>query len=85
MWRVAGTTGAVGIEVAASIAVGYLGGEYLDSRFDTTPWITYFGLAAGTGAAIKALMRVTRRYKKDLEKADKDQNKTPASTPPSSP
>ena len=68
MWRVAGTTGAIGIEVAASIAVGYLGGEYLDNKLETKPWLMYFGLVAGSGAAIKALVRVTRKYNKDIQK-----------------
>jgi F0F1-type ATP synthase assembly protein I len=65
MWRIAGTTGAVGIEIAAAIGIGYLGGHYLDHKFGTQPWIGYIGLVAGIGAAIKALVRVTRAYKRD--------------------
>jgi len=65
MWRIAGTTGAVGIEIAAAIGIGYIGGHYLDHRFGTDPWIGYIGLLAGIGAAVKALVRVTRAYKRD--------------------
>jgi F0F1-type ATP synthase assembly protein I len=65
MWRIAGNTGAVGIEVAAAIAIGYLGGHYLDRKFGTQPWITYLGVLAGIGAAIKALIRVVRSYQRD--------------------
>ena len=65
MWRIAGTTGAVGIEVAIAIVIGYLGGHYLDHKFGTQPWLGYIGLAAGIGAAIKALVRVTRAYKRE--------------------
>ncbi|HXJ20732.1 MAG TPA: AtpZ/AtpI family protein [Polyangia bacterium] len=65
MWRIAGTTGAVGIEIAAAIGIGYLGGHYLDHKFGTQPWIGYIGLMAGIGAAVKALVRVTRAYKRD--------------------
>jgi F0F1-type ATP synthase assembly protein I len=65
MWRIAGTTGAVGIEIAAAIGIGYLGGHYLDHKFGTQPWIGYIGLLAGIGAAVKALVRVTRAYKRD--------------------
>jgi ATP synthase protein I len=68
MWRVAGTTGAVGIEIAAAIAIGYFGGTYLDRKFGTQPWLMYAGLLAGIGAAIKALVRVTRDYRRDLDK-----------------
>jgi F0F1-type ATP synthase assembly protein I len=67
MVRIAGTTGAVGLEVALSIAAGYLGGQWLDRRFGTGPWLEYIGLVAGVGAAIKALIRVTRAYKKSLQ------------------
>lgn len=67
MWRIAGTTGAVGIEVAVAICIGYFGGSYLDRKFETTPWLTYLGLVAGIGAAIKALVRVVRNYRRDFE------------------
>jgi F0F1-type ATP synthase assembly protein I len=66
MWRIAGTTGSVGIEIAIAIAIGYFGGNYLDHKFGTTPWLMYAGLAAGIGAAIKALVRVTRNYRRDF-------------------
>ena len=68
MWRIAGTTGAVGIEIALCVCIGYFGGSFLDKKLGTTPWISYFGLAAGIGAAIRALVRVVRRYRRDLEK-----------------
>lgn len=67
MWRLAGSTGAVGLEIAAAIAIGYFGGGYLDDRFHSTPWLKWIGFAAGIGAAVKALVRVTRNYKKSLE------------------
>jgi ATP synthase protein I len=65
MWRIAGTTGAVGIEIAAAICIGYLGGHYLDHRLGTQPWLSYIGLLAGIGAAVKALVRVSRDYKRE--------------------
>ena len=75
MWRIAGTTGAVGIEVAVAIVIGYFGGKYLDRKLHTTPWISYFGLLAGIGAAIKALVRVVRNYRRDFD--DKNQGPEP--------
>ena len=65
MWRIAGTTGAVGIEIAAAIGIRYLGVHYLDHKFGTQPWLSYVGLLAGIGAAVKALVRVTRAYKRE--------------------
>jgi ATP synthase protein I len=66
MWTIAGTTGAVGLEIAAAIGIGYFGGQYLDRRLGTTPWLAWVGFGAGVGAAIKALVRVTRSYQKSL-------------------
>jgi ATP synthase protein I len=65
MWRIAGTTGAVGIEIAVAIAIGYLGGNYLDHKFGTHPWLSYVGFAIGLCAAVKALVRVARAYKRE--------------------
>jgi F0F1-type ATP synthase assembly protein I len=70
MWRVAGTTGAVGIEIVLAVLVGYLGGQWLDRHFGTGPWLKWVGLVAGVGAAIKALMRVVRQYNKSLDQQD---------------
>jgi ATP synthase protein I len=70
MWRLAGNTGAVGIEVAVAIAIGYFAGNYLDRKLGTQPWIMYAGILAGIGAAIKALVRVTRAYRRDVGDQD---------------
>jgi F0F1-type ATP synthase assembly protein I len=67
MWRIAAQTGAVGIEIALCIAIGYFGGSWLDGKFHSTPWFKWIGFGAGIGAAIKALVRVTRNYKKSLK------------------
>ena len=67
MWTIAATTGAVGLEIAAAIGIGYIGGQYLDRKLGTTPWLTWVGFAAGVGAAIKALIRVVRSYQKSLD------------------
>jgi ATP synthase protein I len=78
MWTIAGTTGAVGLEIAAAIGIGYFGGQYLDRRLGTVPWLTWVGFAAGIGAAIKALVRVVRSYQKSLDEenaADKTAEK----------
>jgi ATP synthase protein I len=75
LWRIAGNTGAVGIEVALAIVIGYFGGQWLDGKFRTAPWLTYLGFAAGIGAAIKALVRVSRAYQK--KNAEEDQRQDP--------
>ena len=69
MWRLAATTGAIGIEIAVAIALPTYFGHYLDGKFGTK-WIMYVGLGIGVGAAIKALVRVTRAYKRELGNGD---------------
>jgi hypothetical protein len=61
-------TGAVGIEIAVALTIGYFGGNWLDGKFHSTPWLKWIGFGAGIGAGIKALVRVTRDYKKSLTK-----------------
>jgi F0F1-type ATP synthase assembly protein I len=70
MVRIASTTGALGLEVAGCIAAGFLGGQWLDRKLGWGPWLGYIGLVAGIGAAIKALVRVTRAYQKSLKDDD---------------
>jgi F0F1-type ATP synthase assembly protein I len=75
MWAVVGSTGAVGIEIAVAIGIGYFGGQYLDRKLGVAPWLTWVGFAAGVGAAIKALVRVVRSYQKSLkEEAQEDRS-----------
>ena len=57
----------------AAIGIGYLGGHFLDHKLGTQPWLSYLGFLAGIGAAIKALVRVTRAYKREQgDGPDKD-------------
>jgi ATP synthase protein I len=66
-WATAASTGALGIEIAVAIGIGYLGGQYLDRKLGVAPWLTWLGFAAGVGASVKAVIRVMRSYQKSLE------------------
>ncbi len=70
MWTIAASTGAVGLEIAVAIGIGYLGGQYLDRKLGVAPWLMWLGFAAGVGAGIKALIRVVRSYQKSLDDDD---------------
>jgi ATP synthase protein I len=76
MWAIAGSTGAVGLEISLAIGIGYFGGRYLDGKLGSAPWLEWIGFAAGVGAGIRALIRVTRTYQKSLEN-DKDDGPKP--------
>lgn len=64
MWRLAGRYSAIGIEMAAAVAFGALAGSWLDRKFGTEPWLVIFGLIVGTGAAVLAILRVVRDFKR---------------------
>lgn len=70
MMQTVGQTGAVGFEVLLALGVGFYGGQYLDQRFHTAPWLQWILSIAGLGAAIKALVRVVRIYQKSLQEDD---------------
>lgn len=69
-----GEVSAVGIEIVLCIVIGALGGKWLDDKFGTAPWLTLFGIAAGMGAVVKTLIRVSRKFnekeEKDIEPPD---------------
>jgi F0F1-type ATP synthase assembly protein I len=70
------TNGAVGIELAAYLTLPFLGGQWLDGRLGTAPWLKWTGAIVGIGAAINALVRVVREYNQALKKdAHDDANK----------
>ena len=60
----------MGLEVFLSLVIGVGGGLWLDARFHSSPWLTLVGAFGAVGAAVKALMRVARTYKKLLREED---------------
>ena len=70
MWRSAGLAGALGIEITLCFLIGGGAGYLLDRKLNTH-WIMYLGLFFGLGAAVKALMRVTKAYKRSVAEEDR--------------
>ena len=70
MWRSAAMAGALGIELVLCFAIGGGAGYFLDRKLNTH-WIMYLGLFFGLGAAIKAIMRVTKAYKREIASEDR--------------
>ncbi|MBM66456.1 MAG: hypothetical protein CMH55_09500 [Myxococcales bacterium] len=64
--RQLGKYGAVGIEMGLAVLIGLLLGQYIDSKFDCAPYGQNVGIFAGIGAAVKALIRVSRDYQREL-------------------
>jgi F0F1-type ATP synthase assembly protein I len=65
MWRQAVDVGAVGIEMGAAVFIGYVAGDWLDGKYDTSPYLGLTGLLVGVAAAGNALWNTARKMNKD--------------------
>lgn len=68
-----GTYGTVGLELGLSILVGLFGGQWLDKTLGTAPWLTLIGLAFGTAAGIRSLLRALESAKREIAEDDRRQ------------
>ena len=55
----------IGIEMAASVAVGAFIGYWLDGYFGTEPWLMIFWLICGVAAGFRSLFRMTKNLQKE--------------------
>ncbi len=55
----------VGLELAVSIVLGLLGGNWLDEKFGTEPWLALLGLAFGTVAGFRFVWRAAKGMKNE--------------------
>ncbi len=68
-----GSLSTIGLEIGLSIAVGYLGGQWLDGKLGTEPWLQWIGFGFGLAAAARSLYRVVRRAQRMMEEEDETQ------------
>jgi len=68
MWRLAGRYGMIGVQMVSSVAIGCGGGYWLDRWLGTEPYLFWFGLAAGVGAAVQAVVRIAKQGQKDARR-----------------
>lgn len=54
----------VGMAMALSIAIGAVGGYYLDQWLGTSPWLFFIGLAVGIVAAFRNLYILYKKASK---------------------
>ncbi|MGC4089531.1 MAG: AtpZ/AtpI family protein [Polyangiaceae bacterium] len=59
--------------IVLSVAVGLLGGNWLDKKFGTAPWLTAIGLAYGIAAAARAIYRALKQANRELEQLEKSE------------
>ncbi|KPK11925.1 MAG: hypothetical protein AMJ62_16230 [Myxococcales bacterium SG8_38] len=65
-----GSLSTIGLELGLSIAFGYLGGQWLDSKLGTEPWLKWIGFGLGVAAGARSLYRVVRRAQRMIEEED---------------
>ena len=65
-----GRYGSVGIELLASMGLGYYGGSFLDRKLGTH-WIALVGFLLGAGAGFRALYQTAMKMQRELEREDK--------------
>ena len=67
----------LGIEMAATLAVGGGVGWFLDRWLDTSPWLLIVFLFLGIGAGLSNAFRLARKYGAELERRERIRGGTP--------
>jgi F0F1-type ATP synthase assembly protein I len=55
-----------GLTIGVAVVVGYAVGSALDRRFHTGSWLTLVGVLFGVASGFNELLRMARRYQKEL-------------------
>ena len=77
-WKGVGRYGTVGLELVLSVIVGLFGGQFLDRRFHTAPWLMLLGLGYGIAAGVRGLYRTAERATREadeLERREREERK----------
>jgi F0F1-type ATP synthase assembly protein I len=70
-WKKAGSYSTVGLELSLSILLGLYFGQWLDEKYDLSPWMTLFWSTAGVAAGIRSLYRALQRANREAEAEQK--------------
>ena len=77
-WKQYGRYGSVGIELILSMAIGYYGGRWLDTKLGAHGWLTWVGFAVGVYAGFRSLFLTAKKMQRDIE-AEERAERTAAS------
>jgi ATP synthase protein I len=69
-WKGLGSYGTIGLEFALSVLVGLLGGQWLDGKLGTEPWLMLAGLVLGSAAGFRSLWRIAAKLNREAEKEE---------------
>lgn len=56
-----------GLELGIAVAIGIIGGLYLDERFDTGPWLMIVGLMLGVTSGFYNLYRLAAAQEEESD------------------
>tara|TARA_B100000674_G_scaffold353484_2_gene296542 strand:+ start:160 stop:387 length:228 start_codon:yes stop_codon:yes gene_type:complete len=59
-------TASLGLEMGGAVALGYFVGTWVDDTYGVAPYGSAFFMVVGVGAAIKALVRVSKSYRREI-------------------
>lgn len=65
---------AAGLELGLAVLLGLFLGQWLDKRFDTSPWLLLVCLIFGSIAGFRSLYRIVKRLEEDA-KAEEEEEK----------
>jgi F0F1-type ATP synthase assembly protein I len=69
-----GLYGSLGIQIGAAIGLCAYAGQWLDSKFDTTPWLTMVGVLLGCVAGFMNMLKILNLQK--AQAGDNDERKS---------
>jgi hypothetical protein len=72
-WKGVGSFGTVGLEIVLSIVLGLFGGRWLDTKFDTAPYLAVVGFFFGVAAAVKAIVRTTKEMQREAAREEREE------------
>jgi ATP synthase protein I len=62
-WRRYLRFSSMGIELGLAVMAGLIGGQWLDHKFGTTPWLLLVGLLLGMAAGFRSMWRALKALK----------------------
>jgi ATP synthase protein I len=74
MWRTSLRHGAVGLEMGIAVALGSVGGWYLDDRYGTGPWLLIVGMGFGIAAGFKGLYRAAKEGLREAKRDEEEES-----------
>jgi ATP synthase protein I len=67
-----GGFGSIGLEIGVAIAIGLLGGRWLDAKLGTAPWLMWTGFGIGIATAVRTLLRALTHMRRVADREEQE-------------